>query len=610
MAVAVVAVTATAWLTSLGTADQAREDVERSLEVDGLIYDQLLGYASSHPDWSDVDDLVQALADDTGRRIALTTRDHRLIVDSEQFNGGRPGRLPRVPAAVVDPFNPVTPFYGESELALDWLDDSSIGDGTDAAVVVDGALNTSDTLTADEVAQREDLADEAAACLDAAGVRYQRFSYADTAPDISVDVQDEAAPAAYQRCVDEERLYAPSAAGGGRADRARPTAVALACVVAGSRPRPLTTMGCPSPTSSVATTARPTPTTAAMPPPSGSSTNRCGPTRPCSTSAPAPPAACRCWALAADAPSWRPWLWRSWPWRSPWPCRGGCCDRSHALIAATRGMEQGHRAQRVDVTGHDELADLARSFNAMAEAVASDEEKRRRLVNDVAHELRTPLANLRGYLEAALDGVTPTNDQLLASLHDDTLLLQRLVDDLQTLALAEAGQLALHRAPIDLAELAEQVVAVHKRQADTAGIALVLERPTGRPDDPGSPVLSVDGDPGRLRQALGNLVSNAVRYSSAGDRVTVRAHGHTADQPDVVVDVVDTGTGIPADDLPHVFDRFWRADVSRTRATGGSGLGLSICRELVEAHGGQLTATSTLGEGSTFTVHLPATPPA
>jgi signal transduction histidine kinase len=137
-----------------------------------------------------------------------------------------------------------------------------------------------------------------------------------------------------------------------------------------------------------------------------------------------------------------------------------------------------------------------------------------------------------------------------------------------------------------------------------------LERPNGGPDDPGSNVLSVDGDPGRLRQALGNLVSNPVRYSWAGDRVTVRAHGHTADQPDVVVDVVDTGTGIPADDLPHVFDRFWRADASRTRATGGSGLGLAICRELVEAHGGHITATSTLGEGSTFTVHLPATPPA
>jgi two-component system, OmpR family, sensor histidine kinase BaeS len=266
-----------------------------------------------------------------------------------------------------------------------------------------------------------------------------------------------------------------------------------------------------------------------------------------------------------------------------------------ALTTAAQRMGEGQLAQRVEVKGDDELAGLARSFNAMADAVATNEQQRRRLVNDVAHELRTPLANVRGYLEAVLDGLTPADRDLIASLHEEAVLLQRLVDDLQTLALAEARRLVLHREALDLAAIADQVAAGHSHQAETAGIELVVQRHDAAP-------LTVEADAGRLRQALGNLVSNALRYSAAGDRVTVRV---LADEDDAVAEVADTGTGIAPDDLPHVFDRFWRADTSRTRETGGSGLGLAICSQLIEAHGGTVDATSTLGAGSTFTVRLP-----
>jgi len=266
-----------------------------------------------------------------------------------------------------------------------------------------------------------------------------------------------------------------------------------------------------------------------------------------------------------------------------------------ALTSAARGLGEGELARRVPVSGRDEIAELGRAFNRMAHSLQAAEEQQRRLTGDIAHELRTPLANLRGYLEALRDGVVEPTPELLDSLHEEAMLQQRIVDDLRDLALAEAGALTYHRATVDLGDLLEACRTAHRAQADTAGVTLRV--------DIGGPV-HVDADADRLRQVLGNLVGNALRATEQGGTVTLAAARRGAF---AVVEVHDTGKGISADDLPHLFDRFWRADPSRGRTTGGSGLGLSIARQIVTDHGGTIEAHSTVGVGTTFTVMLTAT---
>ncbi|MFB7505829.1 sensor histidine kinase, partial [Streptomyces broussonetiae] len=185
----------------------------------------------------------------------------------------------------------------------------------------------------------------------------------------------------------------------------------------------------------------------------------------------------------------------------------------------------------------------------------------------------------------------------LDSLHEEALVLQRIIDDLQDLAAADAGTLRLHREPLRAAELLDQVAAAHGVAADAAAVALRTAA---------DPAAWLDADPVRMRQALGNLVSNALRHTPADGTVTLSAR---RDGTDVVLTVTDTGTGITAEDLPHVFERFWRAEKSRSRRTGGSGLGLPIVRHLVVAHGGTAEATSERGAGAVFTLRLPATEP-
>jgi two-component system sensor histidine kinase BaeS len=267
-----------------------------------------------------------------------------------------------------------------------------------------------------------------------------------------------------------------------------------------------------------------------------------------------------------------------------------------AMTLAAKDLGEGDLGRRVPVSGRDEIAQLGGAFNHMADSIQAGEQRQRRLTGDIAHELRTPLANLRGYLEALRDGVLEPTPELLASLHEEALLQQRIVDDLQDLALAEAGALTYHLTEVDLRELLEISRTAHHAQAETEGIALELEAP--RP-------VFVTADPDRLRQVVGNLVGNALRATAAGGTVTLSLapRGELA-----VVEVRDTGTGIPADDLPHLFDRFWRADPSRGRATGGSGLGLSIARQIVTDHRGAIEVRSTVGAGTTFTVVLPTAP--
>lgn len=265
-----------------------------------------------------------------------------------------------------------------------------------------------------------------------------------------------------------------------------------------------------------------------------------------------------------------------------------------AITLAADGLGEGDLERRVPVTGGDEIAQLGRAFNRMADSIQAGEDRQRRLTGDIAHELRTPLANLRGYLEALRDGVVEPAPELLDSLHEEALLQQRIVDDLQVLALAEAGALTYRRSEVDLRDLLEAARTAHRAHVGTAGVTLEVDAP--------HPVY-VTADADRLRQVIGNLVGNALRATPPGGRVTLALdpYGELA-----VIEVRDTGKGIPADDLPHVFDRFWRADAARGRVTGGSGLGLSIARQIVTDHQGTIDVASTVGVGTTFTIVLGA----
>jgi two-component system sensor histidine kinase BaeS len=261
------------------------------------------------------------------------------------------------------------------------------------------------------------------------------------------------------------------------------------------------------------------------------------------------------------------------------------------LTLASQRLAKGELDVSVPTDGSDELGQLSRSFNKMAGALQRSEERQRRLIADVAHELRTPLSNLRGYLEALQDGVVPPTREVFASLHEEAMLQWRILQDLQVLALAEAGGLAYAAMPVDLAELAASRTTAHGATAD---VDLVVEAP--------SPVW-VEVDPDRFRQVLGNLLSNAIRHSSAGGKVRVRVF---ADAGTATLEVHDTGCGIAPEDLPRVFDRFWRADPTRQRATGGTGLGLTITHRIVADLGGRIEVASQVGLGTVFTVRLPA----
>jgi signal transduction histidine kinase len=272
-----------------------------------------------------------------------------------------------------------------------------------------------------------------------------------------------------------------------------------------------------------------------------------------------------------------------------------------ALTEAARRMEKGDLSQRVAVQTKDEIGELAHAFNSMSDGLARLEQLRRNMVTDVAHELRTPLSNIRGYLEALQDGVTQPSPEVIGSLHDEAMLLTRLVNDLQELALAEAGQLKLVLQPTAVEQIVSQVVSVMQPTAASKGLTLQTDLQHGLP-----PVMA---DAGRVAQVLQNLANNAMSCTPAGGTITVTAR-LGASAAEVQLSVRDTGIGIAPEHLPYVFDRFYRVDQSRTRATGGAGLGLTIVKQLVEAHGSHVWAESTLGQGSTFAFTLPVAPSA
>jgi two-component system sensor histidine kinase BaeS len=258
-------------------------------------------------------------------------------------------------------------------------------------------------------------------------------------------------------------------------------------------------------------------------------------------------------------------------------------------------MERGDLSQRVAVNARDEIGQLAHAFNAMADGLARTEQLRRTMVTDVAHELRTPLTNLRGYLEALRDGVAQPRREVIDSLYEEALLLNHLVDDLQDLTLAEAGKLSLYREPTDLPALLAASAEALRPRFDEKNVSLSVGHV------PGLPLVHVD--PKRIGQVLRNLLANAVAYTPEGGSVRLSAE---ASAEAVTICVQDTGVGIAPEHLPNVFERFYRADSSRARATGGAGIGLAIVRQIVEAHGGAITVQSTPGHGTTFRFSLPS----
>lgn len=264
------------------------------------------------------------------------------------------------------------------------------------------------------------------------------------------------------------------------------------------------------------------------------------------------------------------------------------------LTAAAQQVGQGQLSQAIPANGNDEIGRLAQTFNLMTRELEAAEAERRRMLADVAHELRTPLTNAQGYIEAIRDGLKEPSTTTIDAIYRQILQLHRLVDDLRLLTLAESGNLDLNLESHPLYDLLGSVVDSFEPRAQSKQIGLVRRFSRDLPEVP--------LDRSRIAQVLGNLLENAIMHTPAGGSVTVEAD-HTQDR--VVIGVTDTGEGIPPEALPHVFDRLYRHDRSRNRASGGSGLGLSIAKQLVEAHGGAIAAESQVGSGACFYFSLP-----
>lgn len=265
------------------------------------------------------------------------------------------------------------------------------------------------------------------------------------------------------------------------------------------------------------------------------------------------------------------------------------------MKVASERIASGEYEERVDVSGEDELSALAQSFNRMAQTLAETEERRRQLIGDVAHELRTPLANIKGVMEGLVDGVLEPQPATFHQVAREVARLQGLVQDLEALSRAEAGQLLLEREPLEPTRFIADAAARLRSQYREKEVELELQL--------ASPLPTVSADKWRMTQVMTNLLGNGLQYTPQGGRVTVTAG---REKEVLVVRIADTGIGIAPEHLPHVFERFYRVDKSRSRAGGGSGIGLTIARHLVEAHGGHIWVESGgPGQGSVFTFTLP-----
>ncbi|MES9604488.1 ATP-binding protein [Actinomadura sp. NPDC000929] len=656
--IAVCSIVATAWLAARGTSGEIRQRQGRTLARDARINDALLGYAASHPRWDGVGETVRGLSRQSGQRVALATEGGVRIVDSAP---GRPP-LPQRPSAVVDPLA-VDVSLGPGA-ATDRIDARAAGPfrlPDPERVRLRGEVDA-------QAACLRREGQRATVVVGPGGRPYLRREGGAATPESSTNRPGAPAgvPAGYGPFLPRAALARTS--GGGAVRLAGVATTPSATAPATPRPSPTTGPGnaprrpestpgaptvMPSSTPTAAPGGRPVSPPAATPEP-------VRPPTPCSPDTPGPTATerralSRLAALVRECHGSRVDVWLDETGTPAAPASAAEClatarrtqlkpyvapaallyigsaeDRApaidpygiagvtavilvlavgvsvlvatrlarpvRAVTAAARRMRAGDGSARVTVRAKGEVGELGAAFNEMSEHLDRMERQRKAMVSDVSHELRTPLSNIRGWLEAAQDGVADLGPALTASLVEEATLLQHIVDDLQQLALADVGKLRLHPEPVDVADLVEQIATVYRAAAEAAELTLTAEV-TGRP--------SLDADPVRLRQAVGNLLANAVRYTPAGGRVSLRA---SDDGDDVLIEVADTGPGIAPEHLPHVFDRFWRAEKSRSRQTGGSGLGLAIVRQLAEAHGGSAAVRSEPGRGATFALRLPRSP--
>ncbi|MGZ0149887.1 sensor histidine kinase [Kribbella sp. WER1] len=600
LAVALGAVIATALIATYSTSEKLQGEIDANtgqLQVDGEIYGELAKYASDHPTWSGVDKVVHDLADRLGRRVAVTAENGTVIADSARVLGAAP-ELPSVPAATIDARggglgkanSTMTVYQTRKPVTF------ASGFAATAAIGVPFVPASDWGLTDDEIQQRKQLAKQAVNCLATKGKSANVAQSDGTVPQVMIESSQTVAGIRVNSAPTKDDclppgLTAPSAkAKIVNDDEVRRSTACLDAAgikykindYSGLRSvEPITDAAVDETFANCVAQARVQALTPYVAPPAklylgAKSTFNVfsgeGLLRTAATALGVLLIAALV-MLFAGRRLVRPIV---------------------ALTGATQRMRNGDHAARVPVSGKDEVARLGHAFNDMAEAIQRHDFQRKAMVSDVAHELRTPLANIKGYLVASEDGVVPLDGALVTSLLEETALLEHLVADLQDLALADAGMLRLHPAPRDLTELAQQVVMAHQPAAEAASVTL-----TATASGPSPAVV----DSARIRQALGNLVSNAIRYTPTGGRVMV---GVRPVDNGYNLTVTDNGTGIAAEHLPHVFDRFYRADVSRTRTTGGSGLGLAITKHLTEAHHGHITVTSRPGSGSTFTIWIPA----
>jgi two-component system sensor histidine kinase BaeS len=572
--VAVFAIGATAWLAVQTTSAGIAQERGQAITSGNTIYEDLLGYAAEHPDWRGVGETVTVLAQETGRRIVLTDPNRKVIVDSAPDGGA----LPATASAGVDPLS-VDPSL-VSDAGPDRISRQAVGPFmlTDTErdrldTMANGALNCVQQrvgaasimitasgrpsiespsalataqcslglsrLTATESVAIHELDSLVNGCLNRQGLPSVKMNL-----DFSWTMTSGVAPA--------QPGFAPSDMDQRVQD----------CVTTARREQ-LTPYVASAALLFVITPDDVTPTAFDL-----STSNK--------TRIALAVGSVLLLTIAITVVAGR---------RFTRPLR--------AVTAAAQRMRAGDVTTAIRVRRHDEIGRLADAFNDMAAHRAEVERLRTDLISDIAHELRTPLSNIRGWLEATQDGLSQPDEALISSLLEEAMMLHHIIDDLQDLAMADAGTLRLHPEPVSVPDLLIQIRTAHRTRAERAGVTLSI---------------AIDGDlelwadPVRLRQMLDNLVTNAIRHTPGGGTVTACCH---ADGRDTVIEVTDTGSGISVTDLPRVFDRFWRAEKSRSRQTGGSGLGLAIVRKLAEAHGGSIRVASMLGAGSTFTLRLP-----
>ncbi|MFC1962555.1 sensor histidine kinase [Chloroflexota bacterium] len=265
-----------------------------------------------------------------------------------------------------------------------------------------------------------------------------------------------------------------------------------------------------------------------------------------------------------------------------------------ALTSGARHLTKGELSYRVDVKSRDEIGELADSFNVMASSLERGEQSRRQLTADIAHELRTPLTVIEGTVDGIIDGVFLPDMDHLRSIKEQTLLLTHLISDLHDISLAESGQLRLNFASTDMVELVRRMVSNYEVNALEKNVRIKLAEATQ--------AIEIRIDPVRMEQVFSNLLTNAIRHTPSGCSITVTIKN---DEEGLAISVADTGEGIAPEDLPNVFERFYRSGSARSRKEGGTGLGLAIVKQMVEAHGGKVWAKSELGKGSVFYITLP-----